>query len=94
MVASSVKQALELLPEMTMVWSCPGVIWQFGPALATAIGHALAEFTVTWKVQEFALPVPSVARQVTVVTPGGNVLPDGGVQTKLAMPHGSEAPAL
>jgi hypothetical protein len=46
------------------------------------------------KVHEFELPVPSVAAQSTVVTPIGKTLPDGGEQLKLAMPHGSAAPAM
>jgi hypothetical protein len=49
---------------------------------------------VTVKLHEFALPDPSVARHVAVVVPHGKVLPDGGVQSKLAMPHGSEAAAM
>jgi hypothetical protein len=44
-------------------------------------------------VHEFGLPDPSTAWQVTVVAPTGNVPPDGGEQSKLAMPHGSDAPA-
>jgi hypothetical protein len=40
--------------------------------------------TVTVKVQMLVLPLESVAVLVTVVTPGGNVLPLAGTLTKLA----------
>ena len=39
--------------------------------------------TVTVKVQVLVLPLASVAVLVTVVTPAGNVLPLGGVLTRL-----------
>ena len=39
--------------------------------------------TVTVKVQVLMLPLASVAVLVTVVTPTGNVLPLGGVLTRL-----------
>ncbi len=77
---------------MVLVWFGPSS--QLGEALATALGHSLPHPTVTVKLHELALPVPSTARHVTVVEPHGKVLPDGGAQSKLAMPHGSEAAAM
>ena len=43
--------------------------------------------TVTVKVQVLVLPLASVAELVTVVTPNGNVLPLGGVLTRLLSPQ-------
>ena len=79
---------------MVLVWLGPSS--QLGEALATATGQWLVSHppTVTVKLHELALPVPSTARHVTVVGPHGKVLPDGGTHEKLAMPHGSEAAAM
>jgi hypothetical protein len=46
------------------------------------------------KVHPLELPPVSVAWQRTVVTPTGNKLSFGGEQSKLAMPHVSEAEAM
>jgi hypothetical protein len=45
------------------------------------IASGWASLTMTVKEHRFVLPVESVAMQFTVVTPFGNVEPDGGVQT-------------
>ena len=58
-----------------------------------ATGQLFAS-TVTVKVHELVLSAGSLAVQVTVVTPIGKVLPGGGVQSKAAMPHGSNAEAM
>src|SRR5260370_31316633 len=44
------------------------------------IGPIEKSTTATWKVAVLVLPAGSVAVQVTVVTPAGNVDPDGGLQ--------------
>jgi hypothetical protein len=41
---------------------------------------AVESVTVTWKLHVAVCPTPSVAVQVTVVTPTGKVDPDAGVQ--------------
>ena len=45
-------------------------------AWITHVGGLFGLFTVTVKLHELALPMPSVARQVTVVVPTGNGWPD------------------
>src|ERR1043166_2726133 len=50
------------------------------PLSTTRHGLAGLLFTLTLNVQQLKLPQESVARQETVVTPGRNVLPLGGVQ--------------
>ena len=61
------------------------------------LGHvnvgAGLNLTVTSKWQELGLPTESVAVQVTVVVPTGNVPPDGGEQTRVPIPHASKAEA-
>jgi hypothetical protein len=46
---------------------------------------------VTVKEHIAVLPLPSVAVQLTVVTPTGNVAPDGGLQTTVGVPKLSVA---
>jgi len=46
--------------------------------------------TVTLKVQRLVLPLVSVATQVTVVAPTAKRVPDGGAQTRVAVPQLSE----
>lgn len=55
------------------------------PVVTTLEGQVIVgacwSTTVTVKVQLFVLPEVSVAVQVTVVVPFGNVEPDGGLHT-------------
>src|SRR5437763_472906 len=52
-------------------------------------------FTVTWNVQVAELPQLSLAVQVTIVVPIGNVLPEGGLQTTVGVAsHPPEAAGL
>jgi hypothetical protein len=50
--------------------------------------------TVTVNMQEFVLPLASVATFVTVVTPRGNVLPLDGTLVKFVTPQLSAAPTV
>jgi hypothetical protein len=61
--------------------------------LATSFSSVIPP-TWTLKLHEFELPTVSIAVQVTVVTPTGKMLPDGGEQLKLSRPHASKALAM
>src|SRR5206468_12549906 len=52
----------------------------------TVTTGAVVSTTVTVKVADPVLSLLSVAEQVTVVTPSGKVLPDGGVQVAVIEP--------
>ena len=73
--ARHVTFALRLFPVLPHGGNCGGaLIEQDGPPI-----------TVTVKVQLLWLPQSSVAVQVTVVTPTGNTLPEGGTQTTVGV---------
>src|SRR5689334_13858137 len=59
-------------------------------ASETVICGASASFTTTLKVHLALLPLLSVAVQVTVVVPTGNLDPDTGTQVTLAVTPGQE----
>ena len=69
-VAVKVTLALEHWPGSTLT---PKLVGQ-------VIVGAVVSRTVTVKLQEMSRPLESVALQVTVVGPSGNVLPEAGVQ--------------
>ena len=75
--------------------------WAESPQAASAVlstrvgtkaGGVVSPATVTWKVIGVAaLPVESLAVQVTSVVPTGNKLPDGGMQVGVTVSQLSEA---
>jgi hypothetical protein len=62
--------------------------------LGQVIAGGCVSFTVTVKEHVAVLPAPSVAVQVTVVRPTGNVEPDTGEQTTVGDPQLSVADAV
>jgi hypothetical protein len=77
----------ELVKFTTTPFEQPALTVMFDEQVSTIGGQTPPGLTVTVKLQFVLLPQLSVATQVTVVTPGGKLLPLGGLQTTLTGPH-------
>ena len=74
------------MTRVEMLTGCAGVAVGVGVGVAVGVGVGVAACTVTENVARPVLPAASVAEQVTLVVPIGNLEPEAGLQVTATLP--------